>query len=44
MEENNTPQENDTPRPKWQIWGARVLLVLVIIGLVRRREDDYEER
>ena len=34
MEENNTPQENDTPRPKWQIWGARVLLVLVIIGVL----------
>ena len=34
MEENNIPQGKYTTRPKWQIWGARVLLVLVIIGVL----------
>lgn len=34
MEENTTPQEEYTPRPAWQVWGARILLVLLIIGIL----------
>lgn len=37
--ENNPQQPQETqegyvPRPKWQVWGARVLLVLFIALLV----------
>ena len=28
------PEEGYTPRPKWQVWGARVALVVFIIGLI----------
>ena len=35
MEENKkeevSPQEEYKPRPAWQIWGARVLLVIFLI-------------
>ena len=38
MDEQNyqeIPQEEGyTPRPKWQVWGARVALVVFILGLV----------
>ena len=26
-------QENYTPRPKWQVWGARIALVFVLIAV-----------
>jgi len=28
------PQEKYTPRPKWQVWGAWILLVLFIVLLI----------
>ena len=34
MEEQNAPREEYIPRPKWQVWGARVALVLLIIGIL----------
>ena len=36
MEENNTPQttEEYKGRPLWQIWGARMLLVVFIAFLI----------
>lgn len=30
-EEAQKPYE---PRPKWQVWGARVLLVIFIVGII----------
>ena len=38
MEEQlNQEQEQEqtyVPRPKWQIWGARIALVVFILGLI----------
>ena len=39
MEETNIPQEQIeqevyTPRPLWQVWLARVALVIVIIAVI----------
>lgn len=40
MEENQEKQEYEVPtepyipRPKWQVWGARVALVIVIIAVL----------
>ena len=31
--ENQTPEQSYTPRPTWQVWGARILLV-IFIGLL----------
>ena len=28
------PEEGYTPRPKWQVWGARAALVIFILGLI----------
>ena len=28
------PQEKYTPRPKWQVWGAWILLALFIVLLI----------
>ena len=36
-QENLTPEEEQvpyTPRPWWQVWGARIVLVLFILLLV----------
>jgi len=27
-------EEGYKPRPKWQVWGARVVLVIFILGLI----------
>ena len=27
-------EEGYAPRPKWQVWGARIALVVFIIGLI----------
>ena len=32
--EQNTPEEEYTPRPAWQVWGARIALVIFILGLI----------
>ena len=36
--ENQIPEEAEkpsyTPRPKWQVWGARILLVLFVILVI----------
>ena len=29
-----TPEEPYAPRPKWQVWGARIALVVFILGLI----------
>lgn len=29
-----TPEEPYTPRPAWQVWGARIALVVFIVGLI----------
>ena len=38
MDEQNTQQEVQeapyVPRPWWQVWGARIALVVFIIGLI----------
>lgn len=38
MDEQNTQQEVQEapyiPRPWWQVWGARIALVVFIIGLI----------
>ena len=36
MDENQLDEQQEvfTPRPKWQIWGARFLLVLFIVLLI----------
>lgn len=35
MEERNEEfAEEYIPRPRWQVWGARVALVLLIIGIL----------
>ena len=28
------PEEDYKPRPKWQVWAARVALVIFILGLI----------
>lgn len=30
----DSPSEDYVPRPKWQVWGARVTLVLFIILVI----------
>ena len=32
--EQEIQEEGYTPRPKWQVWGARVALVIFILGLI----------
>ena len=32
--EAEVQEEGYAPRPKWQVWGARVALVVFILGLV----------
>ena len=33
--ENQTPEtEGYTPRPAWQVWGARIVLVVFILLLI----------
>ena len=28
------PEEGYQPRPRWQVWGARIALVVFILGLI----------
>ena len=28
------PEEGYKPRPTWQVWGARIALVIFILGLI----------
>ena len=30
-EKIQVPEEGDVPRPAWQVWGARVAVVLVVV-------------
>ena len=32
--QDTTPEEGYKPRPAWQVWGARILLVVCILGLI----------
>jgi len=32
--EQEMPEEAYKPRPKWQVWAARVALVVFILGLI----------
>ena len=32
--EQEVQEEGYTPRPKWQVWAARVGLVIFILGLI----------
>ena len=32
--EQELPEEGYKPRPKWQVWGARIALVIFILGLI----------
>ena len=32
--EQNIPEERYEPRPGWQVWGARIALVVFILGLI----------
>ena len=32
--ENLTPEEGYVPRPAWQVWGARIGLVIFIIFVI----------
>ena len=35
QEEQEIPEkESYQPRPKWQVWGARIALVVFILGLI----------
>lgn len=37
MDEKNIPEEEQavyTPRPKWQIWGARIGVVVMVIAFL----------
>ena len=34
MEEQEIQSEPYVPRPKWQVWAARIALVVFLIGLV----------
>ena len=33
--EQEVQEEAYVPRPRWQVWGARIALVVFIIGLIR---------
>ena len=33
-EQQEQEQERYVPRPRWQVWGARIALVVFIIGLI----------
>ena len=33
MDEQNISKEEYIPRPRWQVWGARIGLVLVLIAV-----------
>ena len=32
--ENEVQQESYIPRPRWQVWAARLALVIFILGLI----------
>ena len=32
--EQTLPEERYVPRPAWQVWGARIALVVFILGLI----------
>ena len=32
--EQEVQEEGYVPRPRWQVWGARVALVIFILGLI----------
>ena len=32
--QQNIPEEEYAPRPAWQVWGARIALVIFILGLI----------
>ena len=32
--EQNIPEEEYVPRPWWQVWGARILLVIFILLVI----------
>ena len=32
--QQNIPEEEYVPRPWWQVWGARIALVVFILGLI----------
>ena len=32
--EQNIPEAEYTPRPAWQVWGARIALVIFLLGLI----------
>ena len=32
--EQEVPQEGYAPRPRWQVWAARIALVIFILGLI----------
>ena len=32
--EEEVQEEAYAPRPKWQVWGARIALVVFILGLI----------
>ena len=34
MDERNEEREEYIPRPAWQVWAARVALVIMIIGII----------
>ena len=34
MQENDLPEESYVPRPAWQVWGARVGLVIFLLFVV----------
>lgn len=34
MDEQTTPREEYKPRPKWQVWLARVAVVIMIISIL----------
>ena len=34
MEERNPEQEEYIPRPRWQVWGARIGLVFMIVAVL----------
>ncbi len=34
MEQKQTPDTSGQPRPAWQVWGARVGLVLMILFVI----------
>lgn len=32
--QQNLPEEEYVPRPWWHVWGARIALVIFILGLI----------